>query len=406
MNKLLLLSVAAAFAACAVDTSERRGPVVRDSAGIRIVENTTHLGQDGEAWRLSPEPVVDIGGGDREEDQLFRVVGALRLGDDRIVVANGGTNEIRFYGPGGAFLSVSGGEGDGPGEFTALRGLGRYGGDSLAAIERTGVSILDLNGRFARSATVTPAAGYFPYRLVSVMSDGSIMATVRSSFSGPRTGLTRTELRLILDNQARGQSTILSTFPSGEQFDMRTGPSRISNIEPWFGRMTWVAASGDRAVVASNDTYELLVYSAAGQLELIIRKQHTHLQVTPDDLAAWKRQFDDASDANRRRLYQRVFREMPVPATMPAYGARYWGGYAMNPIVPDALGNLWVREYTRLSDPSSRWAVFDHEGYWFGTVRLPDGLAPFDIGNDYVLGVWRDVDDVEHVRMYELVKPE
>jgi hypothetical protein len=78
----------------------------------------------------------------------------------------------------------------------------------------------------------------------------------------------------------------------------------------------------------------------------------------------------------------------------------------MNPIVPDALGNLWVREYTRLSDPSSRWTVFDHEGYWFGTVRLPDGFAPFDIGNDYVLGVWRDADDVEHVRMYGLVKPE
>ncbi|MCH8951826.1 MAG: hypothetical protein IID49_06865 [Proteobacteria bacterium] len=220
------------------------------------------------------------------------------------------------------------------------------------------------------------------------------MATVRGSFSGPRTGLTRTELRLILDNQARGHNTILGTFLSGEQFDMRTGPRRIVNIEPWFGRMTWVAASGDRAVVASNDTYELLVYSAAGQLEMIIRKQHTHLQVTPDDLAAWKRQFDYPSDANRRRLYLRVFREMPVPATMPAYGARYWGGYPMNPIVPDALGNLWVREYTRLSDPSSRWTVFDHEGYWFGTVRLPDGLAPFDIGNDYVLGVWRDADDV------------
>ncbi len=93
---------------------------VRDSAGIRIVENTTPQWQEGERWRLSPEPVVDIGGGDREEDQLFRVVGALRLSDDRIVVANGGTNEIRFYGPGGAFLSASGGEGEGPGEFRRL----------------------------------------------------------------------------------------------------------------------------------------------------------------------------------------------------------------------------------------------------------------------------------------------
>ena len=391
--------------ACGGPVDDARVVTVRDSADIRIVENTTPQWQEGETWRLSPEPVVDIGSGDIEGDQLFRVAGALRLSDDRIVVANSGTNEIRFYGPGGAFLSVSGRQGEGPGEFTALSGLGRYVGDSLVAIERNGVSILDLNGRFARSATVTPAAGYFPYSVVSVVSDGSIMATVRGSL-GPRTGIRRSEFRLILHNQARGHSTILGTFSSGEEFNMSVGLGRRVNIEPWFGRNTWVAAFGDRAVVASNDSYELLVYSAAGQLELIIRKQHTHLQVTPDDLAAWKRQFDYASDANRRRLYQRVFREMPVPATMPAYGARYWGGYAMNPIVPDALGNLWVREYTRLSDPSSRWTVFDHEGYWFGTVRLPDGFAPFDIGKDYVLGVWRDADDVEHVRLYGLVKPE
>ena len=265
MSKRLVLLASIAFSGCAADTPERSGAVVRDSAGVRIVENTTPLWQEGAEWLLGPEPVVDIGGGDREEEQLFRVVDALRLGDDRIVVANAGTNEIRFYGPGGAFLSASGGEGEGPDEFTALRGLGRYSGDSLAAIERTGVSILDLNGRFARSATVTPAAGYFPYRLVSVVSDGSIMATVRGSI-GPRTGLWRLEFRLILHNQARGHNTILGTFSSGENFNMRVGPRRIVNIEPWFGRMTWVAASGDRAVVASNDSYELLVYSRTQRL--------------------------------------------------------------------------------------------------------------------------------------------
>jgi hypothetical protein len=32
-------------------------------------------------------------------------------------------------------------------------------------------------------------------------------------------------------------------------------------------------------------------------------------------------------------------------------------------------------------------------------------LRPMDIGNDYELGLWRDADDVEHVRMYRLTKP-
>ena len=48
---LVLLSLVAR----GTDAPERRGPTVRDSAGIGIVENTTSLWQEGEAWRLNPE---------------------------------------------------------------------------------------------------------------------------------------------------------------------------------------------------------------------------------------------------------------------------------------------------------------------------------------------------------------
>ncbi len=40
-----------------------------------------------------------------------------------------------------------------------------------------------------------------------------------------------------------------------------------------------------------------------------------------------------------------------------------------------------------------------------GTLGLPPRFQPLDIGPDYILGLWRDADDVEHVRMYQLVKP-
>ncbi len=35
---------------------------------------------------------------------------------------------------------------------------------------------------------------------------------------------------------------------------------------------------------------------------------------------------------------------------------------------------------------------------------MPPRFSPLDIGPDFVLGLWRDADDVEHVRMYDLVK--
>jgi hypothetical protein len=54
-----------------------------------------------------------------------------------------------------------------------------------------------------------------------------------------------------------------------------------------------------------------------------------------------------------------------------------------------------------ISTPTS-WRVFDKAGKWLGTVTLPARFNPMDIGTDYVLGLWRDEDDVEHVRMYRL----
>ncbi len=85
-------------AACVTDSPEHREPVVRDSAGVRIVENTTPLWQPGQEWRLSPEPVVDIGSVSAgEEYELFQVWSPVRLSNGSIVVVNGSSQELRFY---------------------------------------------------------------------------------------------------------------------------------------------------------------------------------------------------------------------------------------------------------------------------------------------------------------------
>jgi hypothetical protein len=70
------------------------------------------------------------------------------------------------------------------------------------------------------------------------------------------------------------------------------------------------------------------------------------------------------------------------------------------------MGNLWVQEYRMPGDNTPpRWSVFDIDGIPLGEVAYPDGFSPLDIGSDYVLGVWSDADDVEHVQLYDLIKP-
>ena len=92
------LLVIITFAACGSDTGRGSDTIVRDSAGIRIVENTTPLWQPGQEWRLSAEPVVDIGSVSAgEEYELFQVWSPVRLSNGSIVVVNGGSQELRFY---------------------------------------------------------------------------------------------------------------------------------------------------------------------------------------------------------------------------------------------------------------------------------------------------------------------
>jgi len=71
-----------------------------------------------ESWSLSEEPSVVIGGADEREGYLLhRIFGATRLGDGRIVVANGSSLELKYDGIGddlredpASALSVTGAE--------------------------------------------------------------------------------------------------------------------------------------------------------------------------------------------------------------------------------------------------------------------------------------------------------
>jgi len=94
-----------------------RGSIERDSAGIVIVENFAPAWQGADAWEVVSPATVEIGVAEGEDVyQLFDVSGATRLGNGTIVVANAGTQEIRFCGADGRHLRTAGGSGRGPGE--------------------------------------------------------------------------------------------------------------------------------------------------------------------------------------------------------------------------------------------------------------------------------------------------
>src|SRR5690606_37218699 len=123
---VLLPALLAAIAACgAADrTGDRPATTVRDSAGIVIVENAAIPGPDELDWRIADSPSVVIGRAEGEaDDVLHSVSGAVRLRDGRIVIADGGSSELRFYDPQGRYRSTAGRRGGGPGEFRSLSAI-------------------------------------------------------------------------------------------------------------------------------------------------------------------------------------------------------------------------------------------------------------------------------------------
>ncbi len=394
----LLLSAAA----CATEAGAGAEYTMVDSAGVSVVTNVSGSWTEATAWQLAAQPTVDIGVLEGEpEYQLFQVRDALRLPDGRIVVANAGTNEVRFFDDEGTHLRSVGRQGSGPGEFEGLGILRPFPGDSLLAYDfnLTRASVFDADGTFGRSyRVVPPTEGGFGFA-VGAFSDGTLIIRSPQLFQG---GLSEGAQRRDEDHYTISTSGAfldsVGTFPGGEQFieTARDGDSfMVMLVQPPFGRTSVLAAHGMHFCFGSSDTYEVRCFGADGTLERIVRRSVPPRPVTPADVAGDRqRRLADADDDNARRRLERRLDEMPVPATMPPY----------DEIEMDAAGNLWVREYAWQSGVERHWTVFDAEGRMLGDVTTPAGFRVTQIGAAFVLGVFEDEFEVQHVRLYALDK--
>jgi len=79
---------------------------------------------------------------------------------------------------------------------------------------------------------------------------------------------------------------------------------------------------------------------------------------------------------------------------LPLHGALHVG----------AEQELWIQEYTTDPDATNNWRVFDRDGHLLASVATPRRFDMMKIGPNWIAGVWRDELDVEHVRLYDLVK--
>ena len=383
---LLVLAGWNLFVACDADGPSTPEATVRDSAGIVIVESQRQ-GARQATWEVASEPHWVVGELEGADAYLFnRVAGAMEVGGGQVVVANGGTNELRFYDEQGQWTQTLGGEGQGPGEFEYLRALERCHPGGFVAFDlnwQKNAYLMD--GTFVEKAVLRAPSGVTPYSLACddrgyflILGWGRALSS-----DGPLLGFYQAHDRLVLsDDQGEVRAEL------GERLvSERIGTSSGSRPHP-AGRATRLAIHDGRLFVGSGETFEVEIWRLDGTLERLVRGPRLTLEVT-DSLKQryMDTQLAQSADEQRRAALRSSIAEWEWPASVPAF----------TDLRVDETGVVWVKRFKIDPEEAEAWSLLDEERGYLGDVRLPRGQELLSIGSEYLLVLMKDEIDVERV---------
>ncbi|MYA12387.1 MAG: hypothetical protein F4087_02260 [Gemmatimonadetes bacterium] len=370
-----------------------RGTELRDSAGIRIIENLRPPEGSRLGWRIGPEPIVSIGQVEGEEPYLLHLAfNAFRFPDGSIVVANRGTHEVRKFDEQGTHLRTWGGTGEGPGEFLGLTRVAPWPGDSIIAWYGPAyrLSVFDANGEYGRAFDLQSSeeAIWLRPRPIAVRDDGTVV-----SIHDPENADT-----VVIDIWDGDGALVgsLGTHPGREVIVTPTGELRGIAFGRDLVRGTW----GDLVVASPTTRYEIRAFRPDGTLVRIVRLEHVPRAPAEADLE-WYIDDQVAMVGSSPGLPEGFIAQMrqslqstQLATTFPAFSA----------IRSDDADHLWVREYDYPGEerPAPLWTVFDPAGRVLGYVETPNGMIIQQIGEDYILGHTRDELGVEYVQVWPL----
>ncbi len=321
-------------------------------------------------------------------DAFARIAGVSLVSGGRIAVLDNVYHEVRLFASDGRFLSRAGREGSGPGELRQPFGLG-VAPDGTIWVRDNG------NARYVRFA----------------VSGDSLVATSTFSLSegvqGPGISPTfDTTGRLIHLGLAQGSPggdmmltrftvSVDSTAPTARVAIVEPPPDSIGQFsvamadgatryfyQPYAPSFLQAHANGGDWARAVSSVPTVERYDMAGSL--------LHRVAVTPERAALSPAEQARADSNMTRSREMAGRDLPF--TVPAYKQ------PLRAIYFDAARRLWV-EHNVPEGARHMADVFDASGAMFGRVTWPAGIAVGvgAIGDDMIVGISRDADDVQRL---------
>lgn len=368
-------------------------PSVRDSAGVRIVEN----GSTQESlWRVGSEPLFTVGW--EEDGPLFTWPQSGRiLPDGGALVGEFGEGAVYRLGPDGSIAETWGRKGEGPGEYQALD-----------AVLQKGDSTLVSDGRLRRVTLIPPQGavrtiplplGTLQPRVAGIMKDGRFLVVPGEGYAGVD------EVRPAWVFQTQ---PILAYAPSEGTIDTI---AELPHLRRWYGGRGAspgpvhvkgrAGSTAEGFAWARSDEREVRWYDDAGQLLQVSRWEEDPAQLTAEWRDGMRGVFEEAYSSMGAEESMVMARLADLEDDLDRYEGHlpYW-----EQIHVDRIGNAWLSAFPLTGQAPERWRVLAREGAFKGWVDLPGVLTILDITDNRILAVRRDEFDVPAVLMFELVK--
>lgn len=358
-----------------------------DSAGVLISVTRGEQARSEVGWVVDSVPDLVIGEEEAPSELFHEIGGVAELEDGTVVVVDGASGEIRFFGPDGRLVTRMGGKGEGPGEFQDPSLVPTLGADSLlvydGALRR--FHLVSMDGQAFRVLRVDgwPTAG------PPVGALGS-WVLVDAGFGRPPSGSVW-EVRHTLSWIHLGDHSEVSLATFMISLAYFTG-ERSARAIPFLNPRPASAVTPSGALI-SHHAPEVREYGTDGGLRRILRVKGLSRPITSsviDSMAGI--QAERLPGTVTRSSYRQILSEMPLPGTMPAFTS----------LRLDESGGFWAALYDMDDTGPTRWMVFDEDGRALGTLETPARLAVHEIGAGSVLGVWTSDLGVQQVRRYQL----
>jgi hypothetical protein len=364
---------------------------VVDSAGVQVITSKAPAWGDKPRWKVAASPSLTLGGvaGDPALD-FVSIVGARRLDDGSLVVANGGTGELRWFSADGKPVRSVGGRGVANAPFTSIASLYALADTLLVWDPRARVlTRVGLSGTVLRQDTLRMADSTRRFAVLGAFSDGALLAEagVALELKDREPGLVRPGRSLF--RFSNGASDSIDVLP-GEELRLSITDGRPVLTAVAFGLGSRLTVLPDGYVTSSGDRIELEEHDESGRLRRIIRWPGARLPVTSDDIDRQGRALlGSAGSGVQRAQLDSIWRDMPKPDSLPAVIG----------MIADPQALAWVRRGMHVADTDTEWWVIAKDGTWLGSMLLPGTAVPLDISGEWIVLRTVDGNRIERVEV-------